>query len=216
MAKHERNYEWSMEAQTIDHKPPPYDSERKGFVVNKDAFPTAMKKWYLDYKTEEFQKTLVFRVAFLQDIDLDNVLEVDSDRVREDCDIIRKTDKNAKLWSTFICNKIFDGDGNNSLYQYANQAMDQTIQDQGFTFEGVRPWSRDDVSKLMFFPQGKAMTAAGGGDYGPMVAYFMCLVYYLTGPKSSTDRFYRGIEMWADKNGYKLVLGDQTTSGRRM
>ena len=88
--------------------------------------------------------------------------------------------------------------------------------DQGYVFEQRRPLTRDDVSKLMFCPQGKAMAAAGRGDYGPMVAYFMCMAYYITGPKSSTDRFHKAIEMWAEKNEYKMVLGDQTTSGRRM
>ena len=56
MAKHKRDYEWSMEAQLIDHKPPPCDRIKKGFVVNKDAFPSTSKKLYLNYKKVEFMR----------------------------------------------------------------------------------------------------------------------------------------------------------------
>ena len=90
MAKHKQDFEWTMAAQTIDHKPPVYNRTKQGFVVNKDAFPSVNKSWYRDIKSAPFINTLVYRVAFTKDVDVDRVLEVDSDRVKEDCDIIQK------------------------------------------------------------------------------------------------------------------------------
>ena len=60
------------------------------------------------------------------------------------------------------------------------------------------------------------MLAVGRGEHGIVVAYFLCMVYYITGTKLPTHRFSKGINMWADFHGYKMVLGDSTTSRRRM
>ena len=102
MAKHNWDFEWTMAAQKIDHKPLVYNRTKEGFVVEKDAFPSINKSFYSDLTSPQFMSTLVYRVAFMKGINVDRVLEVDSDRVKANCDIIQKRGATSKHGATLF------------------------------------------------------------------------------------------------------------------